>query len=398
MAFVSGGLRPIIRLNNQFKFYIYQNALLSVEAAVASEPKLPRCRTLENDPLCHTEEHAGKYYTIQNEVKKRLFLAGGIPKVLELQMKTFRESCIMVRKPAVEIISDLKSMKSSQPAVRFVIYGKNGVGKTCTLIHLVHFAHRDRYLLLHVPWAPNWTKRQQLETAPSQYHPDRIDLPLESAMWLQHFKSQNSELLKELNLCTTKSYSWSKREMTEEGSPLTDIIEHGIERMQHASDCVAVILKEIKHQSKSGRFKTLVIIDGVNAFYTKTNVKRSDKSLVEAKDLTMIRAFQKMLRADWTNAAVVVTVDNIIGVRKLTADLPFTPLALLGKEGFEVLDPFIPVLVDNYTDKEFESNVDYYEDTMWIQNKEALTEEGRAQLKFLSGKNPHYLMKLCDPL
>lgn len=44
--------------------------------------------------------------------------------------------------------------------------------------------------------------------------------------------------------------------------------------------------------------------------------------------------------------------------------------------------------VDKYNEKEMESCLDYYIDRQWIQRPQAKTEEGRTEIKFLSGFNP----------
>ena len=45
-------------------------------------------------------------------------------------------------------------------------------------------------------------------------------------------------------------------------------------------------------------------------------------------------------------------------------------------QGFEFLDPFVPVFVDNYNEKEMESCIEYYIHKKWIQN-----EQGRVSCK-----------------
>ena len=38
-------------------------------------------------------------------------------------------------------------------------------------------------------------------------------------------------------------------------------------------------------------------------------------------------------------------------------------------QGFEFMDPFVPVFVDNYNEKEMESCIEYYIHKKWIQNE-----------------------------
>jgi len=65
---------------------------------------------------------------------------------------------------------------------------------------------------------------------------------------------------------------------------------------------------------------------------------------------------------------------------------------LLGKEGFEHLDPFLPILIDNYNVTEFDSMIEYYKDRKWIRN---ITPNRQRELELLTNKNPFTLMEQC---
>lgn len=87
--------------------------------------------------------------------------------------------------------------------------------------------------------------------------------------------------------------------MTEAGEPLNNVVEHGINRIKHASDCMAVVLKEIKEQSSSGNYKVLVVADKVNSLYEMSKIKYPDKSIVDVNNITIVRAFRKLFTNDW---------------------------------------------------------------------------------------------------
>lgn len=372
----------------------------TVAATVACEIESSQFRTLESNPLKHTHHHGSKFYTISPKTYKKLFTLGGFSKSVESQFKTFRENCVMIRNPALQLINYLNTANYSLPAIRYIIYGRVGTGKSLTLAHVIHYASEKNWLLLHIPWALNWTYNPKDFTS-SVNHPGQIDLPIDSALWLQHFHTQNSTVLQELDLRLSRTYEWSKREITNEGEPLTALIDKGINRMKFASECIKALLQEIKLHSQSERFnakniRILVAVDGVNCFFKPTKLKRDDKSVVQPSDVTPIRAFMNLFNNDWKNAAIVVTVDSM-AIPFMKSDI-YTPHALLGKEGFNCFEPFVPVLVDNYTEKEINNCIDYYIDRMWIQNKNGHTEIGRKELKFLSGHNPYSLMQICAPL
>lgn len=47
--------------------------------------------------------------------------------------------------------------------------------------------------------ATDWIQWPE-ESAPSQFKEKRVDLPIDAAVWLQHFRSQNQVLLTELEV------------------------------------------------------------------------------------------------------------------------------------------------------------------------------------------------------
>jgi small subunit ribosomal protein S29 len=67
-------------------------------------------------------------------------------------------------------------------------------------------------------------------------------------------------------------------------------------------------------------------------------------------------------------------------------------------QGFEHLDPFVPICVREYNERELESCLDYYIDRRWLQNEKSCTEEGRKEFKYLCDMNPRRLMHICAPL
>lgn len=350
-------------------------------------------RTSEQSPNNHTHQHAGLYYTIPVNVKKQIFAYGGFPKKFEKQVKTFAESSIMIRNPALEVINLIKQSDMSKPVNRFILYGKDGVGKSLSLAHILHYGFESEYILVHIPWVSLWFK-QPKETGPSNTKEGFIDLPLDAAAWLIHFKNSNQNLLQKVQLTTSQDYVWSKREITSAGSPLSELIEHGITRVKFACDTVNAVLQELKLHSTAGRCKTMVAIDGVNSFFFhKTKISAENKVKVTPDKVTLTEAFLNITKSDWSNGVVIATVDKI-AMTEGFMDSEF-PIYLLGKEGFEHFDPFVPIHVDNFNDKEFERCIEYYVDRKWIQNcKTGFSHE----LKFLSGKNPYKLMQMCASL
>lgn len=284
---------------------------LSTAAETKLSDKLETFRTSETDPTKHTTNHVGQFYKLTPEVKQQLFSHGGLPKKFAVQAKTFTETCFMVRAPAVDIMKCIRNVDHSKPCVRFVLYGKKGSGKSLTLAHLLHYGLNSGYLLVHVPWVGNWMRRFK-ERSNSLTKEGYIDLNLDAADWLLHFKTQNAHLLSEPALSLSEEVVWSKRESTPKGAPFLELIDHGINRVKYASDCTVILAKEVKKLAREGKCKVLVAVDGYNAFfYPHTRIRTEKKEIVHPKKVILTEAFRELTRNDWNNAVAVVTVDEI---------------------------------------------------------------------------------------
>ncbi|MEE6508704.1 hypothetical protein FKM82_022517 [Ascaphus truei] len=368
-------------------------AWICAATSLAENPPRDIFRTSETAPGKHTEQHEGQHYTIPAPEVRAIF-PQGLPRRFQLQFlpqsKTFNETCLMVRKPALEIISYLSSTNWSQPAVRYVLYGKKGTGKSVTLCHVLHYCYTQGWLLLHVPDAHILVKNCK-ELIPSSYNKDRFDQPLEASTWLKNFRTSNENFLRQIQ--TQQRYVWSKREATEEGRPLGEVVDQGLTRAKSASDVVGVVLKELKRQSCGGSYRLLVSVDGVNALWGKTTIRKEDKSLVSPEELTLVHNLRKMVKNDWAGGAIVLSVTQTGSLFQPSS--AYLPQEMIGKDGFDALDPFVPIQVPNYNEKEFESCYQYYVERNWIQHEKARTEEGKRELLFLSSSNPRELEKIC---
>ncbi|XP_063698741.1 small ribosomal subunit protein mS29 [Culicoides brevitarsis] len=367
----------------------------STAAATAETQNHTDFRTHELDPTKHTSKHIGRFYKIPEDVKKQLFAQGGFPKQFEKQCKTFAESCLMVRQPAVEVINYLKQCVSvDKPATRFVLHGQNGAGKSLALAHITHYGYAAGFLLVTAPQSIYYYKWPK-EHGPSATHEGYWDLPLDSAAWLMNFKTQNSHLLSNPELKCSQDYVWSKRETTEKGAPLLALIDHGINRVKFANDTIVALIEELKSYSTAGKIKTLVVIDGYNVYWQKMSQLRAPLRInIPTDKITMTKPMKSITDYNWTNGAVVVSVDKMAHRDFHTQDVTL-PRILLGKKGFEHLDPFVPIEVKNYDDREYNSCIEYYLDRKWIQNA---SKGFDLELKHLSHKNPYELMRMCAPL
>uniref|UniRef100_A0A7D9NLZ1 Small ribosomal subunit protein mS29 n=1 Tax=Xenopus tropicalis TaxID=8364 RepID=A0A7D9NLZ1_XENTR len=369
--------------------HVFPSRLWSSALSPSQDAPREVFRTSETDPGAHTEQHEGQFYSLSAQDVRATF-PQGLPWRFQQQSKTFNETCVMVRRPAIELLRYLRNSDPTQPAVRYVLYGKRGTGKSLTLCHIVHYCHTQGWLLLQVPDAHVLVKNCK-ELMPSSFHSNRFDQPLEASNWLKNFKATNEHFLKQIR--TNQRYVWSKREATDEGRPLGEVVDQGLTRVKSASDAVGVVLKELKRQSGGGAYQMLVSVDGVNALWGRSTLRKEDKSLVPPEELTLVHNLRKMVQNDWTGGAIVLTVTQAGSL--YTPACAYLPHHLLGKEGFDALDPFVPIQVPNYNEKEFESCYQYYLERKWLQHHKAHTPEGKAELRFLSDSNPKQLDKIC---
>ena len=57
-----------------------------------------------------------------------------------------------------------------------------------------------------------------------------------------------------MQLKTTQSYKWNIRETTEEGRPLSDLIDFGIQRSKYASEVTYNLHEELKKHAIEDRY------------------------------------------------------------------------------------------------------------------------------------------------
>ncbi|XP_061838887.1 small ribosomal subunit protein mS29 [Nerophis lumbriciformis] len=348
-------------------------------------------RTNENEPARHSQQHIGQYYTISSALIRTAF-PHGLPRRYKLQVKTFNEASVMVRQPALEVISHLKETDDSRPVQRYMFYGLKGGGKTMSLCHVVHFCYTQGWLVLHVPDAHIWVKNCK-ELLPSSFNTSRFDTPLQGTAWLYNFKTTNEPFLSKIK--TKQRYVWTKREFTEEGRPLGELVDQGISRVKSSCDVVGAVMKELRLQSgqPDSVFRLAVAVDGVNALWGQSTLKKPDHSAVNPDELTLIHNLRKLMRNDWTGGAIITTLSYTGAVYPIKN--AYLPQELLGERGFDNMDPFIPVSVPYYNEKEFESCYLYYLDRNWLQHPKSRTEDGKKELLFLTDRNPSLMDRIC---
>jgi len=99
----------------------FNRCLLSSVAAQSNQSIFDTFRTNESNPSNHSTQHLSMYYTIPQDIANKLFILGGFDKEQQMTIKTFRETAVMVRKPALEIMDYLRRADYSRPVNRYVL-------------------------------------------------------------------------------------------------------------------------------------------------------------------------------------------------------------------------------------------------------------------------------------
>jgi len=387
---------------------------------------LPDYRTQEQDPRNHSSKHKGRLYTVPHQVtqtfgkelnvqENRLAINFFAPRDFMKRSELFRETCLMVRDPALEIFRHIENSDLNSPAIRYVLYGQHGVGKTLTLSHMIHWGHASGFITMPFPWIKKWMTRYY-ETAPSTYRPNSVDHVNNASVFMKNFKQANTEALE--NCVTHKEYVWSVREKTEKGAPLMEVVDVACERLNFAADAMNVVMKELKLNCNDGNAKLLVVVDGVNSLFCDlTMVHRTERvwkhgpytkwkywqeGRLQVDECNVLRNIKKLLMNDYKNAVIVTSVDKTARIIKTdpghkhwiskekdykpdaASHLPFS---LLGQVGWELMDPFVPVEVLPYSEAEMDTMIDYYMEKKYIM-KDCGTHSGRQEIHFLTGRNP----------
>ncbi|XP_035732961.1 28S ribosomal protein S29, mitochondrial-like [Vespa mandarinia] len=384
--------RLLLQYSYRLRWQKQYSTLVNVFPKDIVDEQFQSFRTIESNPVNHNEQHLNRIYTIQSHIVKTLYQNIGIPKNFLTLSTAFNECSILVRNPALEVISYLEQADYNRPINKYVLYGKFGTGKSMTLMHILHYAFIKQMIIVHVP-SPNIWFRFPKEIANSYKSPDIIDLPIDAGKWLLYFKSQNNDLLSKLDLKISRDYQWNIREKASNGTSLLEMIEFGINRVRYASSVIDALLMELKEASIAGKCKVLAAVDGYNAFWSdQTGIRNDAKVWVNPRQISLTLSFLNFIKADWCNGAAVLTLDAKACKDKRESD---HPRYLLGKDGFECLDPFIPILIENYNKAEFESLMEYYKERKWIRDINA---DGLAEIWALTIGHPLEIRQICKSL
>jgi len=356
------------------------------------------CTTARIDQEPFHLPEPGQMYLVEKADSDALHLSRHLPMYYSKQLETLTECAWMCRRPLMEVVNCLKVVAPSTPNLRLVLWGKFGTGKSMALLQTAHYALKNRWVVFYVYSAMNFT-RTVWEIQMSVHKPGRIDTPQVALRLLQVFKSVNAAIWEDTlqKLTTERDYHWTKNETTPAGSPITDIVDMGITAPYLATDCVGALLRELKRHANEGSIRVLMAMDDANSLFGKTTVKRADKTFAKPKDMTLAHQFRKALKSDWTNGICVLVADKkeLSNAREQFIVPRHTPLELFGEEGFEAIDPCIPIEMTGYSPAEMAAMHEYYCQKNWLTSEKARSSAGLVQMMHISGFNPFYFERMC---
>ena len=78
-------------------------------------------RTTESNPVNHNADHIARFYSMPTDIQQQLFLHSGFPRLFAKQVNTFQECAILIRQPAIEIMSYLSQADYTRPVNKYVL-------------------------------------------------------------------------------------------------------------------------------------------------------------------------------------------------------------------------------------------------------------------------------------
>ena len=387
-------------------------ATINPDEEVGSAVHIQSFRCKKKSLADHGLEDEGLFYHIPTSIFDRISPTVVNPKGFSKKMRrlfaAFNEACMMIRRPGLELVNYLKSASPESTINRYLLYGSTGSGKTMTLQYAVQYCMSQNWLVVPGYHCWDWIKYQhpyredrKQELIVSQHNKERVDQPELCTKWLEIFRIMNQPLLDKI--FTTKTYVWSKHESSEKGITLGSLVDHGIARPRNATDVIGCIMREVRVQDHTTRPPTLVAVDCVNALFWTTELRVQHGISLKPNELSFIYNLKKLMANTWKHGAVITAVSAYLIpflLRKVEAlkDIDDKhPYDLIGREGFDLLDPHVPIHVSLYNDKEIMNYLAYYIDRKWLVGR-ALTRGGQDEIIQLSCYNPRDFVEICGGL
>eukprot|EP00614_Pseudopedinella_elastica_P030667 CAMPEP_0172617642 /NCGR_PEP_ID=MMETSP1068-20121228/70663_1 /TAXON_ID=35684 /ORGANISM="Pseudopedinella elastica, Strain CCMP716" /LENGTH=420 /DNA_ID=CAMNT_0013423445 /DNA_START=38 /DNA_END=1300 /DNA_ORIENTATION=+ len=262
---------------------------LEPENGVLSPDVLTKCK------LGDDQQDLNRFFEISDEDLKKSF-PEGVGEDLDIFFKSVKRNVLLVRQPALDVIRDLKCLQDGGDAPQIAVLSsaqvrgkkgsqidtERGVGKSATLLHAVHWARAQGFLVLHVRSARLVSHGGWWILPSNDPTKGDFDQPQVAKSILQEFLAAHRDLLATLPE-TLKDTGEASEETT-----LADLCERGLESDEQATPAVASLRIEL---AKVTSVPVLVAVDDYNCLFESTDHSYRNAE-VPPERLTLVRALR----------------------------------------------------------------------------------------------------------
>ncbi|GBB83598.1 hypothetical protein RclHR1_01030013 [Rhizophagus clarus] len=249
-------------------------------------------------PEVFTNENVGKFYHIPKEVIPK-FNVFKIPMSLSKEFELFHNSSLVVRQSSVELIKLLEdASKLPSTKNRLILSGPLGIGKSALLVQAVNYAMCKPWIVIYIPDAiqyVNSTSPYMKVESTGEFIQPTLTMSL-----LQQIKLVNERYLKNINL--RRDHQIHRHVIKDKNT--SQLLDIGINDPYSAQEVFEIFLEEIGNNQE---YPVLLAVDEVNAFYTDSEYRDVDDTLLESNRLSLPRAILEYFsgKKDFTNGAVI---------------------------------------------------------------------------------------------
>ncbi|CAI2166825.1 9531_t:CDS:10 [Funneliformis geosporum] len=318
-------------------------------------------------PDVFTHENVGKVYQIPEEVVPK-FNVFKFPTSLSKEFALFHRPSLVVRQSSVELISLLKNASTSPSTKnRFILSGSLGVGKSALLVQAISYAMCQPWIVIYIPHAIQYVN--------SSYPYIKVEStnefvqPTLAVLILQQIKRVNERYLRNIKLRRSHKIH---RHAIEGDKTVSQLLDVGINDPHSAQDVFEIFMEEIGNNSE---YPVLLAVDEVNAFYTNSEYRDVDDSLLEVNRLSLPRTILEYFsgKKDFTYGATIgalshnfkpfisKTLEIALGLSEASSWKPVSNTTWQYTTGLQRFD------VKEYTKDEAKAIMDYYYDTAIMQ-------------------------------
>lgn len=277
-----------------------------------------------SDPTEHATETCGQMYKPTSEASA--IMEATAPQLLEGMAEQLGELALLVRRPTMKVIAQLKEAANTGKPARVVVTGEQGTGKSFGLLHAMDYARSAGWAVAYVPQPSLWCNTPQ-NIEHSTWKPGhRIDQHTTAGQWLEGFKEWNAGWLGEHTVSAPYVFGATK-EQTNMDTTLLKLVERGVDDDRFACDIVGIMFKELG--ALSAERPLLLAVDQYNTLLHPEfpQFKDFEGVALTPERATLLRAFRKLIApaADGEGAmqhgAMVLAEDpRFVSTDRISAD------------------------------------------------------------------------------